>query len=128
MSIWTFALMPYMAQRAATAPLQDAAPLPSKPGTPAWQRGIGAFGILIGIISLGWWAVGRPEYGDIPERLAYFSTRLANQRVFGGYLVDLGIYWITQWLLMRGAGASTGYCALPFFGLGAWITAGRPAE
>jgi hypothetical protein len=126
--------MPYMAQRAAigSAPaprsaLQDGLKA-SASVTPVWQRGIGAFGIFIGAFSLGWWALARPEYGDVAERLAYFSSRLANQRVFGGYLVDLGIYWLAQWLFMRGAGASIRYCAVPFFGLGAWIAAGRPED
>lgn len=126
-SIWTFALMPYMAQRASTESL-PADLKPSGEDAPVWQRGLGAFGFLIGVFSLGWWAFGRPEYGDISERMTFFSTRLANQRVFGGYLVDIGIYWLAQWLFMRGAGASKQYCAVPFFGLGAWIAAGKPEE
>lgn len=126
--------MPYMAQRAATEPLPAAqAALPrrqqaSSDSAPLWQRGLGAFGIFIGVFSLGWCALGRPEYGDIAGRMAYFSDRLAHQRVFGGFLVDLGIYWLAQWLLMRGAGASKVYSAVPFFGLGIWLSSGRPEE
>lgn len=124
--------MPYMAQRAATdstalSPPQGDSQQPGDvDAAPAWQRGVGAFGVFIGLFSMGWWAIGRPEYGDVTERLAYFSNKLANQRVFGGYLVDLGIYWLAQWLLMRGAGAGKGYSAVPFFGLGSWLAAGRP--
>ena len=120
--------MPYMAQRAATTPLQPDAALQPRQDAPGWVKGLGVFGLCIGVISLGWWAVGRPEYGGVSDRLAYFSTRLADQRVFGGYLVDLVIYWLAQWLLMRGAGAPKGYSAVPYFGLGAWLAAGRPEE
>jgi hypothetical protein len=93
---------------------------------PAWQKLLGAGGLFIGVFSLGWLAVGRPEFGGSAERIAYFFERLSNQRVFGGFLVDLGIYWLAQALLMHGAGAPKQYYAVPFFGLGAWLTAGRP--
>lgn len=133
-SIWTFALMPYMAQRASQEPLPASENAPTSSSqlaesdTPGWQKGVGTLGILVGAFSLGWWALGRPEYGDLAERVAFFSTRLANQRVFGGFLVDLGIYWLAQWLFMRGAGAPKSYSAVPYFGVGAWLVAGRPRE
>lgn len=128
-STWTVALIPFMAQRAATdPPPEDAQDLSTQDptDTPLWQRALGAFSGAVGAFSLAWFALGRPEYGDLAQRLSFFHDRMLDERLFGVYVMDLGIYWAAQWVIMRGAGASQKYSALPFFGLCAWTAAGKP--
>lgn len=96
--------------------------------TPAWHRVIGGVGLFIGTVSAVWWAVARPEYGDVGARVAYFQDAMANQRVFYAFVVDAGLYGFWQAWMMDSAGAPRKFCAVPFFGLGAWLLAGRPKD
>lgn len=95
---------------------------------PKWQGIIGGLGLFIGAFSLGWCALARPEYGDIAARAAYFQNSVGSDRVFYAFVVDAGLYGFWQALLMSAAGAPRAYCAVPFFGLGAWLVAGAPKK
>lgn len=98
------------------------------PETPTWHRAVGALGLFIGAVSVVWWAAARPEYGDVGARVAFFQDAMASQRVFYAFVVDAGLYGFWQAWMMDSAGAPRKYCAVPFFGLGAWLLAGRPTE
>lgn len=108
-STWTVVLMPYMAQHAATDPLPEDAqePAPQDPtDTPSCQRAHGAFSGAVGAFRLAWIALGRPEYGDLAQRLSFFHDRMLDERLFGVYVMDSGMYTAAQRVLMRGAGAT----------------------
>ena len=95
---------------------------------PLWPRILGSVGLFIGVFSLGWCALARPEYGDLAERVAYAQDTFSGDRVFYAFVVDAGLYGFWQALLMSATGAPRSYCAVPFFGLGAWLVAGSPKE
>lgn len=95
---------------------------------PAWHRVVGGVGLFIGTVSAVWWAAARPEYGDIGARVAFFQDAMANQRVFYAFVVDAGLYGFWQAWMMDSAGAPRKFCSVPFFGLGAWLLAGRPTD
>ena len=72
--------------------------------------------------------LARPEYGDLAQRVAYFQASFGGDRVFYAFVLDAGLYGFWQALLMSAAGAPRKYCAVPFFGLGAWLVAGSPKK
>eukprot|EP00892_Ulva_mutabilis_P002655 jgi/Ulvmu1/12390/UM009_0036.1 len=112
-------------------PTDAAAPRGTRADTapaPTWHRAVGALGIVIGAVSLVWWAAARPEYGDVAARVAYFQDAMSSQRAFYAFVVDAGLYGFWQAWMMDSAGAPRTYCAVPFFGLGAWLVAGRPTD
>jgi hypothetical protein len=94
----------------------------------ATGRAVGGAAMFFGGVSLAWAAAARPEYGDVPARVAYAGQRFASERVFYAFVVDMGLYTFWQAWMMRDAGAPRRFCALPFFGLAAWLVAGRPKE
>ena len=95
---------------------------------PLWPRILGGVGLFIGAFSLGWSMLARPEYGDLAQRVAYFQASFGGDRVFYAFVLDAGLYGFWQALLMSAAGAPRKYCAVPFFGLGAWLVAGSPKK
>ena len=90
--------IPYLALRAAPEPIpEDAAaasaaaaasgklalppPPPADTPLPDWAPRFGATSLAVGLFSIGWAAVGRPEYGDIAERVSYAVDTFNTNRV-----------------------------------------------
>lgn len=91
-------------------------------------RTVGGAAMFLGGVSLAWAATARPEYGDLAARASYAGQRFGSERVFYAFVVDAGLYTFWQAWMMRDAGAPRRFCAVPFFGLAAWLIAGRQKE
>lgn len=48
---------------------------------PSWAPIVGVLGGVIGAFSIFWALFGRPEYGDIAERVAFCTKQFAEDRV-----------------------------------------------
>ena len=81
---------------------------------------------LIGVLSIGWGWIGRPEFGDISQRIDSFKSLLLGDRLTFAFLVDVLYFGLFQgWLIDDDArrrefndelaAALAKY--LPFFGL-----------
>ncbi len=86
--------IPYLALRAAPEPLPDqqqqqqgarALPPPPPPNNPlpGWAPAFGGTAVAVGLFSLGWAAVARPEYGDLADRVSYAVQQFNTNRVSG---------------------------------------------
>ena len=126
---------PYLAWRGQEAVAEEARPaVPASAlasgldpaGLPSWAPAIGAVGGLVGLVSIAWAAVGRPELGgDLAARAAWWADAAGRtDRALFAFGLDACCYAVWQAILLRGAGA--GYRWVPFFGLAAWLVAGRP--
>ncbi|KAG2496686.1 hypothetical protein HYH03_005104 [Edaphochlamys debaryana] len=122
--------IPYLAIRAAPEPITsdkpNALPPPPPPNAPlpSWAPYFGATSLAVGLFSIAWAAVGRPEYGDLAERMAYFTETFNSNRVFYAFVVDSGLYAVWQTQLLKDAPAA--YRFVPFFGQAAHLIAGGP--
>ena len=88
----------------------------------------------VGTVALGWGLAARPEFGDLPTRLASLGELLSHDRLGSSFVVDLGLFALFQgWLVdddlrRRGvdptaAGAlRTAARFVPFYGLCAYLT------
>jgi hypothetical protein len=92
------------------------------------ERAVGGVAAAVGAFSIAWALVGRPEYGALAQRADFAVQHYSNDRVFYAFVVDAGLYGFWQAWLMGDAGAPRRFCAVPFFGLAAWLLAGRPRE
>ncbi|PNW86487.1 hypothetical protein CHLRE_02g088500v5 [Chlamydomonas reinhardtii] len=135
--------IPYLALRAAPEPIpEDAAaasaaaaasgklalppPPPADTPLPDWAPRFGATSLAVGLFSIGWAAVGRPEYGDIAERVSYAVDTFNTNRVFFAFVVDSCLYAVWQAVLLKDAPA--GYRFVPFFGMAAHLIGGGKAR
>jgi len=88
----------------------------------------------VGLLSLGWAAAGRPEFGDLATRWASFADIVGTDRLTFSFVVDCLYFWAFQgWLMnddmLRRGGVGgpnlTLAKAVPFFGLIYYLVA-RP--
>ncbi|GLC52361.1 hypothetical protein PLESTB_000620900 [Pleodorina starrii] len=110
---------------AAALPPLPPPPPPNSP-LPSWAPAFGATALAVGLFSLGWAAVGRPEYGGLDERVSYFVETLNSNRVFFAFVVDACLYSVWQAVLLEGAPAR--YRFVPFFGMAAHLLSGGRAR
>ena len=114
-------LTPYMALRYS---------LPVPPEKDEFQKdwlGIifGWIGLTVGIIALVWGFIGRPEFGDLAQRLQYFGLQLMTNRVALAFCVDLLLLGIFQAVLLGAVIPEDKKMRwlrfVPFWGLAAWL-------
>ncbi|GAX72993.1 hypothetical protein CEUSTIGMA_g445.t1 [Chlamydomonas eustigma] len=124
--------IPFMALRAAPEPEKPLSveswfmskrpsagkPPPDQP-LPGWAPLFGATSLTVGVISLVWAFIARPEYGDVSARLEYFLSMFNNDRVFFAFIVDAGLYSIWQSVLLHGAAPQHRF--VPFFGMATYL-------
>ena len=123
--IWSMAmfgtnavLTPYMALRYGK-PIPPAKEEMVKGGL---ARIFGWIGLIVGIIALGWAVMGRPEFGDLPERMKYFGEQVMTNRVTLAFCVDLLLFSIFQALLLGAVKSRIGWLRfIPFWGLALWL-------
>ncbi|NET72642.1 MAG: hypothetical protein F6K62_17445 [Sphaerospermopsis sp. SIO1G2] len=114
-------LCPYMALRA-TKPKAESEEEPRKD---LLARIFGVMGITIGVISLVWLILARPEFGDLTARYEYFINDLAHDRVTIAFCVDLLLFTIFQIVLLGEIEPSNSgkrwLRFIPFWGLAVWL-------
>ena len=114
-------LSPYMALRF-NQPIPEQIEAPNKGFL---ERSFGWIGLIVGIIAIGWIFWGRPEFGDLTQRVDYFITQLESSRVVIAFCVDLVLFGIFQTILMGSVIPSDSRQRwlrfIPFFGLAAWL-------
>lgn len=93
----------------------------SSSGLPWYSPLIGGVALAVGSVSVVWAAAGRPEYGDLIDRIHYFSDHASNDRVFWAFCVDAGLYSVWQAWLLGAAGARPWQRFFPFFGMAHWL-------
>lgn len=81
---------------------------------------IASTSLLVGIVSLGWIAVGRPEY-SLTERLDFLTTEFTTDRVFWAFCLDACLYSVWQYWILSDLKAPMWQRLVPFYGLAAWI-------
>ncbi len=91
----------------------------SQPELPSFAPILGAIALVIGSVSFGWAAFGRPDFGSISDRLAYFGQMYSSDRVFYAFVLDTWLYAVWQALIMEDAPLK--YRLVPFFGAAAWL-------
>ncbi len=127
-ALWTVAmfltnvlLCPYMALRY-KQPILDKTEEPKKGKL---ERIFGWIGLTVGIIAISWIFIGRPEFGDLSQRLQYFITQLNSSRVVIAFCVDLVLFAIFQTILMGAVippnNQQRWLRFIPFFGLAFWF-------
>ena len=111
-------------------------------GHPVCQVGesklLGPLLATVGTVAIGWGVAARPEFGDLPTRLASLGELLSHDRLGSSFVVDLGLFALFQgWLVdddLKRRGVAEGELGglraiakfVPFLGLGYYFTA-RPA-
>lgn len=87
---------------------------------PSWSGAIGAAGAAVGLFSIAWAFVGRPELGgDLADRIAYAQHEFASNRVFYAFVIDSALYSVWQASFLADAPARFRY--VPFFGMAAYL-------
>ena len=85
----------------------------------------GWIGLTVGIIALVWGVIGRPEFGDLAQRLQYFGLQLMTNRVALAFCVDLLLFGIFQAVLLGAVIPEDKKIRwlrfVPFWGLAAWL-------
>jgi ketosteroid isomerase-like protein len=101
-------------------------------------RGLGPLLALVGSGAVAWGVAARPEFGDLPERLASLQALLAGDRLGTSFVVDLILFGFFQgWLVdddLKRRGVKEGEAGalralakfVPFYGMCAYLTL-RPA-
>ncbi|AOY80530.1 nuclear transport factor 2 family protein [Moorena producens JHB] len=123
--IWSLAmfgtnavLTPYMALRYNT-PIP---PVKEETNKGILARVFGWTGMIVGIIALVWGVMGRPEFGDLVERMNYFGEQLMTNRLTLAFCVDLLLFSLFQALLLRAVNSRIGWFRfIPFWGLALWL-------
>ncbi|MEA5536702.1 nuclear transport factor 2 family protein [Crocosphaera sp. XPORK-15E] len=89
------------------------------------DRLFGWTGLIIGTIAIVWIFIGRPEFGDLAQRIEYFITQLNSSRVVIAFSVDLVLFAIFQMILMGAVippnNQQRQLRFIPFFGLALWL-------
>lgn len=119
--------IPFMALREAPPGSQgtSASPPPAdSQRIPYYSPIMGGVAAFIGLVSVAWALVGRPEYGGLAERGAWSVNAFSTNRVQFAFLLDLAFY--TAWQVIFLQGAEKKYRYVPFAGLAAWLIAGGP--
>lgn len=85
-------------------------------------RVFGWTGMIVGIIALVWGVMGRPEFGDLVERMNYFGEQLITNRLTLAFCVDLVLFSLVQALLLGAVNSRIGWFRfIPFWGLALWL-------
>ncbi len=112
-------LIPYMALR------KDISPEPFIPQQKLIARGFASVALIVGIVSLGWFGLARPEFGDIGDRLAYFLKQMGESRLSIAFIADLICFWLFQIFLLGDLNPKDSIWQsarfIPFFGMGFWL-------
>ncbi len=114
-------LLPYMAFRFKRPTLEKI----EEPQKRILERIFGWTGLIVGITAIVWLFVGRPEFGDLSQRIDYFITQLQSSRVVIAFAVDLVLFAIVQMILMGAVippeNSQRPLRFIPFFGLAFWL-------
>ena len=82
-------------------------------------------GLIVGVTAISWLFIGRPEFGDVNQKIAYFMTQLNSSRVVIAFAVDIFLFAIFQIVLMSSIIPSNSpqrpLRFIPFFGLAFWL-------
>lgn len=127
-ALWSMAMFltnvflgPYMA-------LRFNQPIPQEreePNKGKLDRIFGWIGLMVGTIAIIWLFIGRPEFGDLTQRLHYFITQLKSSRVVIAFAVDLVLFAVFQIILMGAIIPPDNHQRwlrfIPFFGLAFWL-------
>ena len=112
-------LIPYMALR------KDIAPEPFIPQQKLIARGFALVALIVGIVSLGWFGLARPEFGDIGDRLSYFIQQMGESRLSIAFIADLICFWLFQIFLLGDLTPKNSIWQtarfVPFFGMASWL-------
>lgn len=103
-------LAPYMAIRQNTSPAdKDKGSIPLETKLDILSRGmttgatiVGIVGAIVGLVSLLWFFIGRPEavFGGLRERWEYFQSYVGSERLAYAFLWDIALYTFFQpWLI-----------------------------
>jgi MFS family permease len=107
--IWSLAmfltntfLAPYMAALTMSEPAEENdMAFPKTRGSKGWLAKIfGVTGLIIGIISIAWAVMGRPEFGTVAERGQFFIQSLMSDRLTVAFCVDVILFGIFQAMLI----------------------------
>ena len=97
-------------------------------------RGLGPLLAAVGTGAVAWGCAARPEFGDVPTRLATLSTLLSDDRLGSSFVVDLVLFGGFQgWLVdddLKRRGVAAGDAGalralakfVPFYGLCAYLS------
>ncbi|MDJ0601430.1 MAG: nuclear transport factor 2 family protein [Crocosphaera sp.] len=127
-ALWTVAmfltnvfLLPYMALRFKQPTLEKI----EEPKKGMLERIFGWTGLIVGVIAIIWLFIGRPEFGDLSQKIQYFMTQLQSSRVVIAFAVDLVLFAIFQVILMGAVippnNSQRSLRFIPFFGLAFWL-------
>jgi len=97
----------------------DGGPKGIQPGSIA-SKIIASTSLLVGIVSVGWIAVGRPEYSLI-DRLDFLTSEFTTDRVFWAFCLDACLYSVWQFWILSDLEAPMWQRLTPFYGLAAWL-------
>ena len=105
-------------------------PAQHEPQKPEYAPVFGGIALAVGAFSLFWAAAGRPgaDYGDLADRLHFYSDMVSSNRVFWAFNVDAVLYSVWQAWLLGDLGAAAWQRFLPFFGMAAWLLEGKDTE
>jgi len=130
-------LLPYLVVRApeddAELPIAFEDLEPTEALVSEW-RGLGGLLGAVGTGAIAWGCAARPEFGDLPTRLASLGQLLADDRLGSSFVVDLVLFGLFQgWLVdddLKRRGVADGESGalravakfVPFYGLCAYLT------
>ena len=114
-------LLPYMAFRFKQPILETK----EEPKKGILERIFGWMGLIVGVTAISWLFIGRPEFGDVNQKIAYFMTQLNSSRVVIAFAVDIFLFAIFQIVLMSAIIQTNSpqrpLRFIPFFGLAVWL-------
>ena len=114
-------LCPYMALRAAAPNIE----VQASPLQPIWARVFGWTGLTVSLIAVFWFGIGRPEFGDLADRVHYFGEKIVSDRVTFAFCIDLILFALFQAILMGAVeplqSRKRWLRFIPFWGLAVWL-------
>ncbi|KAF5827487.1 hypothetical protein DUNSADRAFT_561 [Dunaliella salina] len=90
---------------------------------PGWTKICALVGLSMGLFSVGWAFLGRPELGgDLAARWAFFQQEFSSNRVFWAFVLDAAFYSLWQAVLLGSVpSATSAQRFIPFLGLAAHL-------
>uniref|UniRef100_A0A7S3VQV0 SnoaL-like domain-containing protein n=1 Tax=Dunaliella tertiolecta TaxID=3047 RepID=A0A7S3VQV0_DUNTE len=90
---------------------------------PGWTKGCALVGLTVGLFSVGWAFLGRPELaGDLADRWSFFQQEVSGNRVFYAFVIDAALYSVWQAVLLGSVPSATAsHRFIPFLGLAAHL-------
>ena len=121
-------LMPFLALRASNEPTIARVEAARSEGNHGLlSKSFGVVGAVVGVASVFWFALARPELGgDLARRVDYFANYISTDRVAFAFCVDLALYSVWQPYLISEVEKQEGLRPdplkfVPFFGLAKWL-------